>query len=392
MVDQEAVCNDFTAQEGHNAQSEFARQFASVQRALMLRRGTGERMKKILLGTSAAALASAAATSANAAKWDLKWTGFYEADIAFSSTSLDSGFDGDFDGIDVHTDSEIIFKPSITLDNGLKFGVDIQLEGNTGGDQIDESFVFIKGSFGEVLIGSENSAGYKQTVAAPDVTWININSGSLSSFVPVSSGGFRTIRQTSFLEVDGNNDAQRLTYFTPRFSGFQLGASYARDAQQDSGAQVNEDLDVVLGNIFDISVNYTNNFGGFDVAASARYGTGDAPGGNDPDVYSFGLNLGAAGFTVGGSYAAQDGGSAINEGDFFDVGISYGNGPWAASATFSHSDYDGGASVDRFLLGATYKLGPGVKAGGYAAYVEEDDVQASDVDGFIIGTGFKLNF
>lgn len=352
-------------------------------------------MKKILLGTSAVALAGATATSASAATWDLDWGGYFEASVAYSSTDTDAGFDGDFDGVDVQTDSEIIFTPSITLDNGLTFGVNIQLEGNTNGDQIDESFAFVRGSFGTVQIGSENSAGYTMSYAAPDVTWINVNSGSLSAFVPVSSGGFRTIRQSSFIEVDGNNDAQRLTYFTPRFSGFQVGASYARDGNQDSGAQINENLDVQLGNIFDIGANYVNSFGNFDVAVSGRYGFGDSgvAGVDDPEVWAAGLNLGFSGVTVGGSFATQDGGSAINEGEFYDVGLSYETGPWAASLTYSHSDYDvNDGEVDRYLVGANYALGPGVTAGVYGAYVEESNVQASDVDGFIIGTGFKLSF
>ena len=278
----------------------------------------------------------------------------------------------------------------------MKFGVDIQLEGNTSGDTIDESFIFIKGSFGQILIGSENSAGYKMSYGAPDSTWIGVNSGSTSQFMPWATG-FRTIRETSFLEVDGNNDAQRLTYFTPRFSGFQLGASYARDANQGGGQA---DLDTELGNIFDVGANYVNTLGGVDVALAGRYGTADAAAGDDPTVYAIGLNLGFAGFTVGGSYAGQDGGQAVNEGNFWDVGASYTTGPWAASLTYSQSDGDDGTENMRIIGGASYKLGPGVKAGAYAGYAENDrvgrnaagDITTPSGEGFYVGTGVKLNF
>ena len=37
--------------------------------------------------------------------------------------------DFDFDGVDVSTNTEIFFLPSITLDNGIKIGANIQLEG-----------------------------------------------------------------------------------------------------------------------------------------------------------------------------------------------------------------------------------------------------------------------
>jgi len=48
---------------------------------------------------------------------------------------------------------------------------------------------------------------------------------------------------------------------------------------------------------------------------------------------------------------------------------------------------------DQYLAGVTYKLGPGVSAGAYAGYLDFDAAgTASDVDGFVVGTGFKLNF
>ncbi len=116
-------------------------------------------MKKVLLGTSALALAGAFAFPAASAEWNVRVGGFMTQAVAFGSA--DANFSGDYDGIDVLSNTEIFFLPSITLDNGLKFGANVQLEGNTNGsDLIDESYMFIKGSFGEILLGSENSAGY----------------------------------------------------------------------------------------------------------------------------------------------------------------------------------------------------------------------------------------
>lgn len=363
-------------------------------------------MKKILLGTSAVALAGASATGAEAATWDLDWGGYFEASVGYASVDADDS-DEDYDGVDVLTDEEIIFTPSITLDNGLTFGVDIQLEGKTNGDQIDESFAFVKGSFGQVLIGSENSAGYKMTYGAPDVTWVGINSGSLSNFIPFSGGGrgadiFRGTLGSSFVEVGRNNDAERITYFTPRFAGFQLGVSYARDGLQDSSAAVDIDADGTLHHIFDVGANYVNSFGAFDIAVSGRYGQAELEGSDDdPFVYAVGLNVGYAGFTVGGSYAESDD-SGVQDGEFFDVGVSYETGPWGFSFTYSKGenvDNDDGANgfrdeeLDQYIAGASYKLGPGVTAGVYAGYADfEGAGGAGDIDGFVIGTGFKLAF
>jgi predicted porin len=335
----------------------------------------------------------------------------------------DQTISGDYDGIDSKQDTEVTFLPSITLDNGLRFGANVQLEANTGGDQIDESYMFIKGSFGEVLLGSENSAGYKMSYGAPDVTFVNVSSGSMSSFIPFTGADdvFRATLGTTFLENAGNNDAQRFTYFTPRFSGFQLGASYARDANQDDNTQV--DADTELHDIFDVGANYVNSFGDFDIALSGRYGIASgASGDDDPEVWGVGLNLGFAGFTVGGAYAEQDE-AGTTDGEAYELGASYTTGPWGFSVTWMHGENVGNGDgtkdhvldedtgiidpptfvaefgdeeLDQYLVGLSYALAKGVKLNAFGAYVDFDDasggIEETDFDGFVIGTGIKISF
>jgi len=391
-----------------------------------------DNMKKLLMSTSAIALAGAIATPASAAEWEMRIGGYMEQFVAYADS--DANFSGDYDGIDSKQDAEIFFAPSITLDNGIKIGANIQLEAggylNTS-DTIDEQYMFIKGSFGEVLLGSENSAGSKMTVAAPDVTFLNVNSGSLTFFIPFSGsvGGvsvgddfFRGTLGTTFLENERNNDAQRFTYFTPRMSGFQVGVSYARDGNQDSNAQL--DGDEGLRDIFDIGANYVNSFGDFDIAVSGRWGTADDTSGSDSTVWSTGLNLGFGGFTVGGSYAEQNHNThRFRNGYAFDLGASYKTGPWGVSFTYQHGQNQGnpegavadshdtlgnfvpGTSAvrergdeesDQYLVGLSYDLAKGVNIGAYGVYVDFDDANGGtadhSVDGFIIGTGFKIKF
>ncbi|MDH3665853.1 MAG: porin [Paracoccaceae bacterium] len=391
-------------------------------------------MKKVLLGTSAIALAGAFASPAAAAEWEVRVGGYMEQYVAYgdpdvpgtsNNAAAPGPIGGDYSGIDSKQDSEIFFLPSITLDNGIKIGANIQLEGFQGGDQIDESYMQIKGSFGEILLGSENSAGYKMTYAAPDVSMLNVNSGSTTAFIPysgtltgpaptsasaiVGADVFRGTLGTTFLENEGNNDAQRFTYFSPRFAGFQIGASYARDGRQDSNAQVDEDQE--LSNIIDIGANYVNSFGDFNIAVSGRWGTADAPAGDndDPTLWSAGANLGYGGFTIGGSYAVQNK-AETESGRSWDAGVSYETGPWGFSFTYFNGENQddenatlNGIFVDeeleQFLLAARYKLAKGVALHAFGAYVDFDEslddagiAGGDDVDGFIIGTGVKINF
>ena len=46
------------------------------------------------------------------------------------------------------------------LDNGLKIGGRIELEGETTGDQIDQAYLVLASRFGELRIGSVNSGRY----------------------------------------------------------------------------------------------------------------------------------------------------------------------------------------------------------------------------------------
>ena len=93
------------------------------------------------------------ADAANAAEWDVRVGGYYNGMVAYATTKL-SGTAGerrvflrqisDFEGVDVSTNAEIFFLPSITLDNGIKIGASIQLEGEHDVDQINESYAYAK--------------------------------------------------------------------------------------------------------------------------------------------------------------------------------------------------------------------------------------------------------
>lgn len=372
-------------------------------------------MKRGLYVTTSILAIGGLSTPASSAEWEVRLGGYMEQFIAYATSDVDGAMDEDFDGVDTVSDAEIAFLPSITLDNGLKIGVNIQLEGNTNEDQIDESFLFINGSFGRILLGSENSAGNLMAFSAPDVGIIGINSGSNTAFIPFSgeAGGvltgddvFRGTLGSTFLENARNNDAQRITYFTPRFAGFQLGVSYARDDQEDDSSAVNCEGETC--DFFDVGANYVNSFGDFNVAASARWGIASSPlaGGDDPQVFGFGLNLGYSGFTIGGSWAEQNN-AETDDGQSFDVGISYETGPWAFSATYirgsnvDDENFGSGAdeTLDQFGIGVNYALAQGVDINVFGSYVDFDEdfddagvPGGNDVDGFIIGTGVGLSF
>lgn len=172
-----------------------------------------------------------------------------------------------FSAIDTRPDEEIQFNPSITLDNGLKIGADIQLEST--GDDIDESFLFIRGSFGEILIGDDQPSGGRISTGSPendDFVYrpqITMDNG-LTFAVNLDSG------VGAAATIPEGSDTPRITYFTPRFAGFQLGVNYDREGGATNFGPT--DISRADGREFDIGNSYVNSFGGFSPALSERWG------------------------------------------------------------------------------------------------------------------------
>ena len=362
-------------------------------------------MKKHLLSTSAI-IGCALAVPATAQEWDVSFGGYMSQHVAWVDVSGNAPAPNQ-DGIDIHSASEIVFTPSITLDNGLTFGVNVSFEGEQNAfTEIDETYMTISSdTMGKIVIGSENSAGYTMMVAAPEVTAMYINSPSISTFIPFSAaypGLFREAGLSSFTEVAGNDDVQRISYITPSFNGFTLGVSYAPTGAINAANSFNVNRDAVLSDIFDVAMNYTQTFGTTTVALAARYGTGEAPavaGLSDPETWGVGAQVTFADFTVGGSWAENDNHLAAGRADSsgWSFGATYdAPGAWAFEALTYQGKTDIGGGVDAdyeaYRIGASRDLGPGVDWDIYAIQLDSDNGAGANADGTVIGTGINLSF
>lgn len=363
--------------------------------------------KALLLGTSALVAAGLFAGTAQAADpIEIKVGGFMNQWFGYQDNDISNVQD-----FDQWSNSEIIFNGKTTLDNGLTVGLQVQLEANTSGDQIDESFAFVEGSFGRFVIGSENSAAYLMQFAAPNVG-LPINSGSQTQYIINNSGanGFRSVARSTFIEPAGDNDGQKITYFTPRFSGFQFGVSYLPDVDTTGGDRNSlTTTTAVYHDGFSAGLNYVESFSGFDVAAAAGYYYASAPDSttlDDFNAFSLGLNVGFGGFTVGGSYAnITDGvvsGTTTTEGQSYDVGVSYETGALGFSLTYMHGETDGDTTIagdidnNTYEGSVSYALGAGVKLLGSIGYADFNGeiagTSADDNDGVYVATGLALSF
>lgn len=289
-----------------------------------------------------------------------------------------------------------------TLDNGMVAGVLATLSlGDdwnstaTGRNPNDaafrELFAYLEGGFGRFEIGGTDGAAFKMHYTSPwFVPGNGVDSPNILNLNDASYAGFR---HSTFSLMAA--DANKVTYFTPRFAGFQLGLSYTPETTFN-GPNPNR-LGVVTNNtsiedVVEVALNYAGSFGGVDVGVSGFYVTGDAPApiAADPEELGIGLNLGLAGFTLGGAwYQSEDliatsfaiPSAAGFETEVWTAGLSYATGPWTVGVAYleNENSFPGvSEDVTTWQAGGGYNLGSGVDVG--------LDLQMSEVELFGGGT------
>ena len=357
-------------------------------------------MKKNLLATTALVAAGALASTgafAESKKIELKVGGYYEQWVGFGHHNTTGG--AKVSDVDVQEDGEIHFKGSTTLDNGLTFGVNVQLETQVQGDQIDENYMFISGDFGQILLGSENGAAYALGYGLVS-NGTGIDSGDGCNWG--AGGGCFELATTQGNFARRDNDSNKIRYISPRMAGFQAGVSYAPEATQDddgfpneaANSGVNEEGVVATG------LNYDNKFGDIRVRASGGFQYFfDTNGTSADSAYAVGtgVRIGFGGFTVAGSYHRQENRTnTVEDRQTFGAGVSFVDGPVGLSLNAIYGEDDGvtAAADDEQImveLGGKYNLGPGVTAKGSVYYTDRDNGGVKS-DGFAVVGGIALSF
>ncbi len=297
---------------------------------------------------------------------------------------------------DFRTESEINLYVDGIAANGMRYGAMFELQmdtmtstaGTGTGVDYDELYGFVKGSWGELRFGQEDSAANLLQVRRPGTLWMD-DSGAWDEFV-VSSGyimaGFG----------DGN-DSTKIIYLSPQFMGFDAGVSYAPNRFE--GEQPNTPISTTafqrdrfsttgatnLLNEVSAALRYRGTFGPVGVGASIgaqfaepadQQATG-APLTSIPQnitTYAAGLVLRAYGFQIGGDYTwgnyrGAPATSAVNQGvdgsDQWGAGITYTIGAVTLGGMYALATQDNGGTVaDRtqtYLgLGVAYVMAPGM--------------------------------
>ena len=305
-------------------------------------------------------------------------------------------------GHHINREGEIIFTGKTTLDNGIQFGVQVQLEAEQCGDQIDESFMWMSGSFGKINLGSENAASYLMgygSVAASHWS-AGVNSpGSRFHTTGGNAAGFNTTN------AQLTSDAEKITYFTPRMSGFQLGVSYTPERAQDIASYAGPAGNADAGDqseVVEIGANWTGKMGGTSVGVSGSWGEASeevsSVTGDDRQEITLGVKVSMNNITVGARFNNDNQGTAGSSTDreAWQVGVRYKSGPWGMGVQIANNEVGQGAGAGAdearaMEIGGSYSIGPGITmVGGVQVHDLSDSAgdraQENEATVFFIGT------
>ncbi len=313
-------------------------------------------------------------------------------------------------------DAEVYFSGKTELDNGLTIGARIELVAEQSDQQIDNSYVFWSGDFGEVRIGTQNDAMENLCPGPPGGSW------NFGAFSPTGWAANTPIGSNSYC-FSADSDAQKIQYTTPTYGGFQLAVSYTPSANASdytqvgvNGAGTPSNPDGTAHHIVTAYATYTYEGedwsmtwgGGGSWQTKFNRTGGDANDGRSQAYQTSGyFSFGS--IVLGAAYEYFDRGGSDNDTWVAGGGAAYYAEGWGLGLQYSHGNYDGdplgdgngtdsAIKLDRVVLTGSYDLAPGIVLDadiGYTWYRDPRDNTPDSDDNyaaFEFGIGSAISF
>ena len=329
----------------------------------------------------------------------------------------------DTTGLDVRSDVEIHFNGRATTDNGMKIHARVELEGanhhsqaapgvNGGGngDPIDEYYLSVSGSFGQLIMGGTGGApvkmltglsgswatGVGETLSFDVNDWVG-NAAAVGWGGPsagVNGGEAHYTLQHSRLDT---GDGEKVTYISPKFGGFQVGLTYSPNRNNnDDNRRFNTNNGPHDG--LEGAVSYGGKFGGvgFGIGAgmTSYQGDDDLKDDDRSDWLVAGRLDFGGGFRVAVAHKQVTDENKRRQGQLTDVGVRYVMGANSFSVTGVLGETDQGQASYRTFMGSYARaMGPGMKVHLNLIGTDSESRDGNaDNSGLIAVTGVKVSF
>lgn len=359
-------------------------------------------MKKHLLASSALVAAGCVALASGAVAQDkptLSVGGYLHEIVGVIINKPDSA--PETAALDVHNDGEIHFRGNATLDNGIKIRAQAELElsehtnfargrnqtrDSTTQDVIDEVYVNVSGSFGQLRLGQDDSVGWLM-LAGYSGSWATQVGQNLSfdSNEWVPGVGASAPWLLPIVSLDG--DPERVSYISPRISGLQVGVSYTPNKTTHDDWQFAR-TDAIHNEITG-AINFTGKFGETGVGGGFVYQTAKQAEGSmadDPKEWAAALRVDFGPARVAAAYR-----DIAKTRRIYDVGVRYKMGANSFSLTYANGQAHKSAAPGKrtaAMLSYARQLGAGVKW--YASLIHTDGGNKNT--GLALASGIGLSF
>lgn len=347
-----------------------------------------------LMGVTALTLTAHAGTVGSKDAMSVSLGGEFRFNVGFADQDVSAGRGRGYAfSVD---ESEIKIRAKNTADNGLEYGVSIDLNAAAADTSAaDEAYAFIDSNWGRVEMGDQDDASDRMALHAYNIL-VGRQGGDGDAPDYIQFGG-RTISAQGF---DSTSDDTKLTYFSPRLAGFQLGVSLTPDSGVNSGTAglTDTDNDGNFENVFGLGATWEGKLDELEIAVGlvGEFGDSeDALGGDtEGEIESVGVgaNVTYAGFSFGAFYAdlAEKGLSEANRtagrdaGFYYDLGVSYTTGLWGVSlgyfaSTVSNTTGRADSDVELISLDVAYDVAPGWELTGSLHLANADNINGTAV-------------
>ena len=233
---------------------------------------------------------------------------------------------------------------------------------------LEGAYLFLRSSYGDVVLGRDDGAAYLFSVGAPSLVAVNASNS------PVDYTGLDSVKTVN----DASGFSEKIVYTSPRLLGdsigvgVQFGASYALNTRacgvdycvKSNGTGAQDPFAPQIENVIELGVALDRTFNnGFSAELTGTYARGSEDSGlaafDSLSSYGAGLELKYSDFVFGTSYLKSNNGFA-GQGDYtsYDAGLTWKPSNWGFTASYGHADDDiAKLTSDQGVLAVSYDLG-----------------------------------
>ena len=285
-------------------------------------------------------------------------------------------------------------------EEGFKYGANISFASTTTNSgrydsHLQKTFLFAESNFGRLELGTNYAASTVLSVGPADITAASGGApdGDWVNYLPnprLRHGGYAVYfnplgNAIGFLYRKDNNKElpRKITYFTPKLYGLQLGASYIPDASNTGAVDGYQSVSAFrrLKNVASVALKYGNRFKDYNLDLSLGHDSGvAAPKKGASQIYNLrdynlGIVVGKGGLNFAASYG-NAGKSLKEEGDYnnykeyyYSFGVAYNQEVYNVSLSYLDSKIgkmnkvsgDNYTTLKAYSLGADYLWLKGLK-------------------------------